>query len=290
VLAIDYLYGIGYASQATLLPSTINTLARANETTPGALAADIAGNIYLADSGSNLVLKITSGGATSIVAGSRTASTSSQTACGGGATATSVKITPAGVAVDGAAATTAELDAPNSVASDTAGDIYFNDTGNNRVRVVALATGDISTAVGGGTEVPAQNPVPAANAALDSPSGFTVDSQGNLYIADTGAGVVKKIAAVSSTLRYPKATATGSIDTTDGAQTVTLLNTGNQTLTHVSPGLAEPADFVQVTEGNNCTTSFSLTQEASCNISIEFDPENVGTLDESFTVTDNALG
>ena len=83
----------------------------------------------------------------------------------------------------------------------------------------------------------------------------------------------------------------GSLDAGDGAQTVSLLNIGNSTLTHVAPGLAIPADFKQVT-GNpsDCSSSFSLTAGQSCNLRIEFYPANSGALNESLAITDNALG
>ena len=52
---------------------------------------------------------------------------------------------------DGHAATAAELNGPNFVAVDSAGDLFIGDANNNKVREVVKATGDIITVAGNGT-------------------------------------------------------------------------------------------------------------------------------------------
>ena len=98
------------------------------------------------------------------------------------------------------AATAAQPLRQNSVAQygiaiDNAGNLYFAETANNRVRKVASGTGIISTIAGNGTAGYAGDGGPATNAELQSPAGVVLDSAGDLYIADQGNNVVRKVSA-----------------------------------------------------------------------------------------------
>jgi sugar lactone lactonase YvrE len=77
---------------------------------------------------------------------------------------------------DGGAATSAFLDRPESVAADFSGNFFIADTGDSRIRSVAI-NGNISTAIGPSN---AGNP-----GAVHSPSGVAVDGQGAIFVADT---------------------------------------------------------------------------------------------------------
>ena len=100
-----------------------------------------------------------------------------------------------GFSGDGGPATSAELDAPDGVAVDAAGNLLIADTVNKRVRVVAASTGtfygqamtagDIYTVAGNGTGGFSGDGGPATSAELDAPGGVAVDAAGNLLIADT---------------------------------------------------------------------------------------------------------
>jgi sugar lactone lactonase YvrE len=90
---------------------------------------------------------------------------------------------------DGGAATSASLYYPQSVALDGAGNLYLADASNNRIRMVSAATGVISTVAGGGTGCAAQTDAvgdgcAATSAVLKGPAGVTLDSAGDIYIAD----------------------------------------------------------------------------------------------------------
>jgi hypothetical protein len=87
---------------------------------------------------------------------------------------------------DGVAATNARLDSPFGVAFDAAGNLYFADSGNNRVREVGT-NGIITTFAGNGPGGNVGNGIAATNANLGSPLGLAFDVSGNLYIADYGA-------------------------------------------------------------------------------------------------------
>jgi hypothetical protein len=117
-----------------------------------------------------------------------------------------------GFAGDGGPATSAEFHNPDSVAVDGAGNIAVADTvsgsvpadmGNNRVRVVAAATGtfygvamtsgDIYSVAGNGTPGFAGDGGPATRAEVDQPFGVGVEATGNLLVADLFDGRVREI-------------------------------------------------------------------------------------------------
>ena len=94
-----------------------------------ALAVDSSGNLYIADGGNNRVRKVN---AISHVI---------TTIAGTGAQ---------GFSGDGSAATAAQLNSPNALAVDLAGNVYIADAGNSRVRKITVATGKINTVAGNG--------------------------------------------------------------------------------------------------------------------------------------------
>ena len=120
------------------------------------IAVDSAGNLYIADSGHYRIRKVSNGVITT-VAGNGTD----------------------GFSGDGGPATSAQLSHPYGVAVDSAGNLYIADTVNNRVRKVS--NGVITTLAGGGTN-PGDGP---AASAFVNPGAVTVDSSGNVYIADS---------------------------------------------------------------------------------------------------------
>ena len=99
----------------------------------------------------------------------------------------------AGYSGDSGLAVSAELNGPYGVAIDGAGNLYIADPANNRIRKVTLGTGIISTFAGNGTGGYSGDNGPAASAELQLPVGLAVDSAGNLYIADKGNNVIRKV-------------------------------------------------------------------------------------------------
>ena len=155
---------------------------------PAGLAMDAAGNLYIADTHNHRVREVTAAtGLIATIAGTGTAGSSG----------------------DKGMATAAQLDLPTALALDGAGNVYVADTDNHRVRKIAAATGVITTVAGNGVEGFAGDSGLATAAAIDSPSGLAVDAAGNLYIADTHNGRVRKVTA-----------ATGMITTVAGAGVV----------------------------------------------------------------------
>jgi uncharacterized protein (TIGR03437 family) len=85
----------------------------------------------------------------------------------------------------------AQLNSPGAVALDSKGDLYIADTGNHRIR--KISGGIITTIAGTGTLGYTGDKAAATGATVNAPSGLGFDSAGNLYIADTGNNVIRKI-------------------------------------------------------------------------------------------------
>jgi trimeric autotransporter adhesin len=126
---------------------------------------------------------------------------------------------------DGGPATSASLNLPVDAVVDRAGNILIADTYNNRIRVVAAATGtyygqamtvgDIYTIAGSSMMGYAGDGGPATSAALNLPQGVMVDDAGNVIIADTYNNRVRVVAAAAGTF-YGQAMTAGDIYTVAG--------------------------------------------------------------------------
>jgi uncharacterized protein (TIGR03437 family) len=137
------------------------------------------GTIYIVDTGNSLIRTV-SGGAINYVAGSGSVGFAGD---GGSATATTTNTGP-GVALYG----------PRAIAFDSAGNYYLADSGNGRIRKVN-SKGTISTVAGNGTLGFAGDGSAATGANLNQPSGVALDSQGNIYIADTLNARIRKVSS-----------------------------------------------------------------------------------------------
>jgi sugar lactone lactonase YvrE len=141
--------------------------AQATLNAPGGVAVGPDGAVYVADTGNHRIRRIAAG-----VDGVSTITTVAGTG--------DERFT-----ADGVPATESALALPSGVAVDGEGRIYIADTGNDRVRMVDTG-GLISTVAGNGTAGPGGDGGAAVDANLDGPWGVTVDSDGRVYIADTG--------------------------------------------------------------------------------------------------------
>lgn len=148
----------------------------AAQMSPGALAVDAAGNLYIGDF--YRVRKVDAlTGIITTVAGNGTKGDSG----------------------DGGPATSAELIA-SSLAVDSRGNLYIGDFYSNSVRKVDAATGIITTVAGTGTAGYSGDGGPATAAMLNQPYAVAVDSADNLFISDSGNSVVRKVDAGTGTI------------------------------------------------------------------------------------------
>jgi NHL repeat-containing protein len=126
---------------------------------------------------------------------------------------------------DGGPATHALLSSPWGLARDAAGNLVVADSSNNRIRVVAAATGsfygqamtagDIYTVAGDGINEFSGDGGPATSAGLRAAEGVAVDGAGNLVIADTGDSRIRVVAGSTGTF-YGQAMTAGDIYTVAG--------------------------------------------------------------------------
>ena len=279
---------------------------------PNGIGVDAAGNLYVADTGNNTIRKITPAGAVTTLAGApdpvspgsvdgagpaaRFHAPSGITADASGdlyvadfGNSAIRKISPAGIvttlagaaavrgSVDGTGAT-AQFNAPDGIAADTAGNLYVADRINSTIRKITPA-GVVTTFAGTATDdCTLIGPADGAGAAarFACPQAIAVDAAGNVYVADTGSGTVRKItpAGIVTTLAGT-ANVGGSADgtgtaarfsgptgiTADSAGNVYVADTNNATIRKITPAgvvttLAGAAGFSSSDDGVGTAARF----------------------------------
>jgi len=269
-----------FAGTAGQFGSVDGTGSEARFNTPGSVAVDSAGNVYVADDGNYTIRKITPAGVVSTLAGTVGKAGSAD---GDGIAAqfhflsgiaadpggnlyvtdsgshTIRKITSAGVvstfagtadqigSMDGIGST-ALFNQPHGIAIDSAGNVYVADTENQTIRKITPA-GVVSTLAGTAGQIGSADGSGSA-AQFRSPFGLATDSAGNVYVADNFNYTIRKItpAAVVSTLagaapQFGSADGTGSAArfnlpaglATDSAGNVYVADTRNETIRKITP-------------------------------------------------------
>lgn len=138
---------------------------------PAGIAADSKGNLYIADTTNSAIRKVDGrSGMISTVAGTGVA----------------------GFSGDSGAAVAAQISEPQGISVDVYGNLFIADTGNQRIREVAARSGNISTVAGDRNQGYAGDGGPSSLAELNNPYATAIDASGNLYIADSGNGVIRK--------------------------------------------------------------------------------------------------
>lgn len=163
--------------------------AQARFDAPESIAADAAGNSYVADTGNSTVRKISAAGAVTTLAGSDSSLGSA----------------------DGAG-TNALFFAPRGVASDAAGNLYLADTGNDTIRQITPG-GSVST-IAGTAGFAGTADGSGASAHFNHPQGVAVDGGGTVYVADTGNNTIRKIVSGAVTTLAGSIYQSGSLDGT----------------------------------------------------------------------------
>lgn len=173
--------GVGYSGDnGKALAAKLNA--------PKGVAVDAGGNLYIADTGNNVVRRVDR------------ASQNITTLVGG---ATSVCPLASDTYGDSCPATQTILSAPAGVAADANGNIYVSDSGHNIIRIIASSGYSFlyagGTVCAGATDTYGDGCV-ATQATFSSPAGLTVDASSNLYIADAGDNLVRKIGYITGTI------------------------------------------------------------------------------------------
>ena len=192
---------------------------------PGGIAVDTSGNVYVADTGNNTIRKIARGGPVGTLAG-----LAGKPGREDGSGSAARFLAPLGIAVDragniyvaefasdiirkitpegvvstlaGSAGNPGSTDGtgdnahfrnPWSVAVDSTGNVYVADKSNFTIRQIT-PTGRVST-FAGFPGIPGDTDGPGSYARFRDPHGVAVDSAGNIYVADTGNNAIRKISS-----------------------------------------------------------------------------------------------
>ena len=152
--------------------------------------------------------------------------------------------------------------------------LYVTDTGNNTIRQIVIATGQVTTLAGTAVTTGSADGTGVA-ARFNSPAGITTDGT-NLYIADTGNDTIRKIVITTGQVTTLAGAAnTGSTDgtsvaanffnpvgiTTDGTS-LYVVDTGNDTVRQIVIATGQVATLagtvgaVGSTDGTGTTASF----------------------------------
>ena len=279
---------------------------------PNGIAFDALGNLYIADTGNNVVRQVNViTGIITTVAGTGTAA---YTGDGGLAVSATLNnpwavavsgtgglliadrknnavrqvdttgiittITGNGVANntgDGGPASAARLNAPSGLAIDIAGNIYISDTGNNRVRKINANTNNINTIAGSGGD---GDNYPANLASLYGPYALALDSQGSLFIADAAHNRIRKVWSNLAVLDYPLM----RVGNVSAPMSEVIENDGTATL-DISSVMA--VSNANVDPATDCSPNTPLAPLAQCTVVAEFAP---ATLDATGSILINSNG
>jgi sugar lactone lactonase YvrE len=226
---------------------------------PYGVATDSAGSVYVADTINHTIRKITAAGVVSTLAGSAGSSGN----------------------VDGSGAA-ALFEAPQGVATDSAGNVYVADTHNETIRKITPA-GVVSTLAGTADNIGSVDGSGAA-AGFNGPQGVASDSAGNVYVADTFNHTIRKItpAGAVTTLagtagRVGSADGSGAVArfyypigiTTDSRGNVYVADSNNHTIRKITPAgvvstYAGTAGSMGAVDGSGAAAHFNFPQGVAC--------------------------
>lgn len=217
--------------------------------TPWGLASDAGGNIYIADLNNNRIRKVSSAGSITTVVGDGTTN----------------------YAVDGQSGTATSIDNPAAIVVDVAGNLYVADSGHNVVRKVNAVTGLTSTIAGSNVSTFTGDKGPATSAALYGPYGLTLDSRGDLYIADIFHHRIRQVQNERATLSYQPI----RVGRTSAPQPQTIENDGNDSLNWSI--FAADSNSAVSASSTTCTPGTPVAIDATCVIGAEFFPQVTGS-------------
>jgi len=268
---------------------------------PSGVAVDGAGNVFVADSDNRAVYEIVA------VNGVVPISSPVNTVGSGFFTPRGVAVDGAGnvfvadfgnaavkeiVAVNGAVSSSSPVNSvgsgfqfPSGVAVDGAGDVFVADSVNGAVEEIVAVNGAVSSS----------SPVHSVGSGFFGPAGVAVDGAGDVFVADTlNDAVTELLLSTPPALNFPK---TG-VGASSSAQSVTIANTGNASLTIPPPATGTNPSIAAGFRYDNASTcpqlsisssGGTLAPGASCTLAIDFVPTTGGSTSSSLVLTDNSL-
>ncbi len=192
---------------------------------PGGSATDAAGNVYVADRNNHIIRKITPAGVVTTLAGLADVSGSSN-----------------------GTGSTARFFFPVGVAADATGNVYVADSDNHLIRKITPA--GVVTTLAGLAGVAGDSDGTGNAARFNFPQGVAVDSGGNLYVADSGNNIIRKITPAASVTTLAGQSGSSGSDNgiagaarfnfpvgiaVKGAGTVYVADTNNSTIRKITP-------------------------------------------------------
>lgn len=196
-----------------------------------------------------------------------------------------------GFSGDGGQARNAEISKTlGQFAFDAAGNMYFTDSGNQRVRRIDYSTGVINTIAGNGVAGYTGDGNSATAAELNNPTGVAVDSQGQVYVISSAASgqVIRKLGP-NGALSFGGQTK----GLTSATRMITVSNTGNypEQLTNFVKSGVNPGDFAVDPNTTNCNlvSGAILASGQSCKIGIKFTPSGIGGRAANLVFQDNTV-
>jgi uncharacterized protein YjdB len=201
------------------------------------IAADAAGNVYIADQYDAVIRKIDQSGTITTIAGNGTAGYS-----GDGGPATAASIYPVDLTVD------------------ASGNVYYTDFSYAYVVRKIDLSGTISTIAGSSASGYSGDGGPATAATLGGPGGIAVDASGNLYVGDVANAVIRKIFAGSKIVTV----CSGSTDTLYDAMSGGTWSSSNSAVaavgsTGVLTGVSAGTATVSYTLSSGCPAYIQVT-------------------------------
>ena len=204
----------------------------ANFAIPSGIAVDGSGNLFIADFSNNAIREVTPEGVVTTPYGSASGAAGADNGTGNGALFTN----PNGIAFDGSNgqsnlyvadtgndlirkisggfvstfSTGGNFNLPEGVAVDSSGNVYVADTGNNTIRKITPSGG--ITTLAGQSGVAGYADGAASTALFNTPSALAVDGAGNVYVADFGNNVVRKISGSTVSTLAGQAHVAGYLD------------------------------------------------------------------------------
>jgi sugar lactone lactonase YvrE len=223
---------VTFAGTATTAGANNGTGTAAQFNNPQGVALDSLGNVYVGDTGNQLIRKITTGAVVTTLAGSA-----------------------GNVGTNNATGTSALFWGPQGLAVGTGNSVYVADSFNNAVRKVTSA--GVVTTFAGNPAASGSTDASGTAATFSQPQGIAIDTAGNLFVADSANGTIRKVTSAGVVTTFAGSPSTGSADGSPanarfaGPAGVALDNSGNSFVADAQNGT------IRIVSASGATATFA---------------------------------